>query len=105
MTYQGRVENGVVVFQNGVAPPLPDGTLVEVVPVQSKVDMCSAIREAMQAEPHLSQEDIAELNRAIAPPHPLSEFVGMFKDDPRIEDWKKSMADYRRKIDQHPELP
>ncbi len=33
MTLQGRVENGVVVFQNGSAP-LPDGTLVEVKPVR-----------------------------------------------------------------------
>jgi hypothetical protein len=32
MSLQGRVENGVVVFQNG--PPLPDGTLVEVTPLQ-----------------------------------------------------------------------
>jgi predicted RNase H-like HicB family nuclease len=39
------------------------------------------------------------------PAHPLAEFVGMFKDDPRIKDWKKSMADYRRKVDRNPELP
>jgi hypothetical protein len=32
MTLRGRVENGVVVFPNG--PSLPDGTLVEVTPVQ-----------------------------------------------------------------------
>jgi hypothetical protein len=38
-------------------------------------------------------------------PHPLAEFVGMFKDDPLLESWKQSMAEYRRKIDQHPELP
>ncbi len=38
-------------------------------------------------------------------PHPLAKFVGMFKDDPWIEDWKKSMAEYRRKIDKHPERP
>jgi hypothetical protein len=38
-------------------------------------------------------------------PHPLAKFVGMFKDDPFIDDWKKSMAEYRRKIDQHPDLP
>lgn len=35
--------------------------------------------------------------------HPLAKYVGMFKDDPWIEDWKKSVADYRRKIDRHPE--
>jgi hypothetical protein len=32
MSLHGRIENGVVVFQNG--PPLPDGTLVEVTPLQ-----------------------------------------------------------------------
>jgi hypothetical protein len=37
--------------------------------------------------------------------HPLAEFVGMFKDDPRIEDWKQAMAAYRRKIDGKPHLP
>jgi hypothetical protein len=40
-----------------------------------------------------------------AGPHPLAEFVGMFKDDPRIEGWKRSMATYRRKMDQKPNLP
>jgi len=32
-------------------------------------------------------------------PHPLAEFAGMFKDDPLLKEWKKSMAAYRRKID------
>jgi hypothetical protein len=31
--------------------------------------------------------------------HPLSDLVGIFKDDPLIEDWKKSMRAYRRKRD------
>ena len=66
MTFQGRVENGVVVFQNGTAAPLPDGTLVEVTPLHYEPGSPGAILAAMEAEPHLSQEDIAELNRAIA---------------------------------------
>ncbi len=37
--------------------------------------------------------------------HPLARFVGMFKDDPLIEDWTKSVAEYRRKIDEHPDRP
>ena len=38
--------------------------------------------------------------------HPLAEFIGMYSpDDPVVAAWKKSMADYRRKIDEHPELP
>ena len=38
-------------------------------------------------------------------PHPLAKFVGMFKDDPLIESWKKSMAEYRRQIDKDPDRP
>lgn len=38
-------------------------------------------------------------------PHPLAKYIGMFKDDPLIEDWKKSMAEWRRKRDKHPERP
>jgi hypothetical protein len=37
--------------------------------------------------------------------HPLAKFIGMFKDDPLIKGWKKSMAEYRRRIDRHPDLP
>jgi predicted RNase H-like HicB family nuclease len=37
--------------------------------------------------------------------HPLAEFVGMFRKDPMIEDWKEAMAEYRRKIDEKPDLP
>src|SRR5947209_458135 len=35
--------------------------------------------------------------------HPLAKFVGMFRDDPHLGDWKRSMADYRRKIDRDPD--
>ena len=38
-------------------------------------------------------------------PHPLAEFVGMFKDDPLLEQWKRAMADYRRKIDRDADRP
>jgi predicted RNase H-like HicB family nuclease len=37
--------------------------------------------------------------------HPLAEFAGMFKDDPLLKEWKKSMAAYRRKIDMHANKP
>ena len=40
-----------------------------------------------------------------ARPHPLAEFVGMFKDDPLIEDWKKSMKAYRKKRDKEADKP
>jgi hypothetical protein len=35
--------------------------------------------------------------------HPWMEFAGMFKDDPWIEDWKRSVEEYRRKVDEDPD--
>lgn len=64
MTLQGRVQNGVVVFHNGDL--LPDGTFVEVTPLHYEAGSAAALLAAMEAEPHLSQEDIVELERAIA---------------------------------------
>jgi hypothetical protein len=67
MALQGRVENGVVVFQNRAgAAPLPDGTLVQVTPLPYQAGNPLAVIAAMEAEPHLSPEDVAELELAIA---------------------------------------
>jgi predicted RNase H-like HicB family nuclease len=38
-----------------------------------------------------------------AKPHPWMEFAGMFKDDPWIEDWKKSVREYRQQVEDDPE--
>jgi hypothetical protein len=38
-------------------------------------------------------------------PHPLAKYVGMFKGDPLIKHWKKSMAEYRRQIDKDADRP
>ena len=35
-------------------------------------------------------------------PHPWMEFAGMFKGDPWIEDWKRSIKEYRKKVDEDP---
>jgi predicted RNase H-like HicB family nuclease len=35
-------------------------------------------------------------------PHPWMEFAGMFKDDPWIDDWVKSMAEYRQQVEDDP---
>ena len=64
MTLKGRVQNGVVVFQNGAA--LPDGTLVQVTPLSYEAGNPLTVIAAMEAEPHLLAEDVAELQRAIA---------------------------------------
>jgi hypothetical protein len=38
-------------------------------------------------------------------PHPLAEFAGMFKGDPLLKEWKKSMAAYRQKVDKDANKP
>jgi tRNA(fMet)-specific endonuclease VapC len=35
-------------------------------------------------------------------PHPWLEFAGMFKDDPRIDEWVQSMAEYRQQVEDDP---
>ena len=35
--------------------------------------------------------------------HPWMEFAGIFKDDPWIEDWKRSVEEYRRQVDEDPD--
>jgi hypothetical protein len=64
MTLHGHVEKGVVVLDNGSR--LPDGTLVQVTPLADEAGNPLAVIAAMEAEPHLSAEDVAELQRAIA---------------------------------------
>jgi hypothetical protein len=40
----------------------------------------------------------------IAPePHPWMEFAGIFKDDPWIDDWKRSIEEYRQKVEDDPD--
>ena len=76
MTIRGRVKNGVVILQN--APPLADGTLVQVTPLPEVAGNSLSLIAAMKAEPRLTSEDIAELQRAIAagkrPAAPLDPF-------------------------------
>jgi hypothetical protein len=64
MILHGQVKDGVVVLQNGAT--LPDGTLVEVTPLRGMAGNSLAVIAAMESEPHLSAEDIAELRAAIA---------------------------------------
>jgi hypothetical protein len=35
---------------------------------------------------------------------PWMEFAGMFKGDPWIEDWKRSVEEYRKKVDEDPDV-
>ena len=39
------------------------------------------------------------------PADPWLKYAGMFKDDPWIDDWKRSVAEYRKQVDEDPETP
>jgi hypothetical protein len=64
MSVHGHVQNGVVVLNNGVT--LPEGTPVEVTPLPRAAGSALSVIAAMETEPHLSMEEIAELRGAIA---------------------------------------
>ena len=58
-----------------------------------------------QLQARLQKAELVPIE-VIPEPHPWMEFAGMYDpDDPVIQDWMKSMAEYRRKLDEHPELP
>ncbi|MCI0641324.1 MAG: hypothetical protein L0Y72_21030 [Gemmataceae bacterium] len=38
-------------------------------------------------------------------PHPLAKYAGMFPDDALTKDWEAAMTEYRRNVDQGPEIP
>jgi hypothetical protein len=63
-TYRGVVRGGIVLLEKEM--PLTDGTEVLVTPVAGAPGSPAAILAPMEAEPHLSPEDVAELERAIA---------------------------------------
>jgi hypothetical protein len=77
MTLHGHVKDGVVVLDNGGT--LPDGTWVQVTPMAYEAGNPLALIAAMEAEPHLTLDDVAELQRAIAagkrPAAPLDPFA------------------------------
>ena len=77
--------------------------LAVVVEAPTREEALAKIKEQLQARLRNGAE-IVPLD--LTPPeHPWMKFAGMFKDDPLLEDWKKSMAEYRRKIDEDPDSP
>jgi hypothetical protein len=70
------------------AAPLPDGTPVEVTPVRPEAGSADAVLAAMAAEPHLTAEDVAELERAIAEGRRPAPAI-----DPFVEDVKGAKPD------------
>jgi hypothetical protein len=86
MTLQGRVKNGVVVLTNG--SPLPDGTLVNVVPVD-EVAGPSTVAPGQEAPYPVSKEQ----------KEALLGLIGMCKTDnpPNDEEVERIIEEYRMK--------
>lgn len=49
--------------------------------------------------------ELVSVELGAAPTNPWLEGAGMFKGDPWLDDWKQSMAEYRRSKDAEPEQP
>jgi hypothetical protein len=77
--------------------------LAVVVEAPTREEALAKLREQLQARLRDGAE-IVPLETA-PQPHPLAKFVGMFKDDPLIKGWKKSMAEYRREVDKDLDRP
>ncbi len=37
--------------------------------------------------------------------HPLVKYAGMFENNPLFDEWQAEMAEYRRRIDEDPDIP
>jgi len=75
-TYTGVVHGRSVVLEDST-PPLPDGTRVSVIPLP-EAGTPAALLSAIKAEPHLSADDVAELETVLEagnkPPSPAPRF-------------------------------
>ncbi len=75
--------------------------LAVVVEAPTREEALTKLTEQLQARLRNGAE-IVPLD--LTPPkHPWMEFAGMFKDDPWIEDWVQSMAEYRQQVEDDPD--
>jgi hypothetical protein len=78
-SYRGVVKGQTIVLSESPAP-LADGTEVLVMPLPLEPGTPAAILAAMEAEPHLTREDVEELEQAIEqgrrPPVRIEPFPG-----------------------------
>jgi hypothetical protein len=58
--------------------------------------------KTIQNEKAIIDEILRQKELAVSS-HPLAKYAGMFKDDPLLNEWKESMAAYRRKVDKDAE--
>jgi hypothetical protein len=64
--------------------------------------------EALEALRRAVQQRLAsgaELRTLYVPDNPWLKSAGIFKDDPTFEEWQQAIADYRRQVDEDPDIP
>jgi hypothetical protein len=77
--------------------------LAIVVEAPTREEALAKLKEQLEARVRDGAE-IVSLSLDVGPAeHPWMKFAGMFKDDPLLEEWKQSMAEYRRMIDEEPD--
>jgi hypothetical protein len=79
-TFRGVLKGQTLVVLD-CAAPLPDGTPMEVTLLRPEIGSAEAVLAAMAAEPHLTTEDIAELERAINQGHRPTAALDPFAED------------------------
>jgi hypothetical protein len=81
-TFRGVMKGQTLVVLEHAAP-LPDGTPVEVTPLMFEAGSPAAVIAAMEAEPRVTPEDVAELERVIAEGQRPPTQIDPFSDQPR----------------------
>jgi hypothetical protein len=67
---------------------------------QTREEALAKLRDKIQSKLKKGTEVVG---LEISPqPHPWLKFAGMFKDDPWIDDWVQSMAEYRQQVENDP---
>ncbi len=89
-TYRGVVKGQTIILSKGPVP-LAEGTEVLVMPLPPEPGTAAAVVAVMEAEPHLTLEDVAELEKAIAEGRRPPARVDVFSEESRelVEDWTK----------------
>lgn len=71
----------------------------------SREEALGNLRQALHGRLLNGSELISLVVEPSAQENPWVRFAGMFKDDPWLEDWKQSMAEYRREVEEGKDAP
>ena len=70
----------------------------------SRDEVLGKIREMIDKKANAAGTEIVQLDIPAAE-NPWLQMKGMFKDDPLFDDWQRAIADYRRQVDEDPDIP